>query len=143
MIKNLVTDCDGVLTDGKYYFSNKGKKKIAKKLLKSLKSKRNPPPDYFTMWILHIFSTSQDWNHASDIVELYRRTTSEVVKRYAALAVAVCGSRSEALVVKDDLSATSSLLRLAILSASNKLGKDERKHWKLANQIHGVVEKLV
>lgn len=124
-------------------FSFSEKKKIAKKLLKPLKSKRNPPPDYFAMWILHIFSTSQDWNHASDIVELYRRTTSEVVKRYAALAVAVCGSRSEALVVKDDLSAASSLLRLAILSASNKLGKDERKHWKLANQIHGVVEKFV
>ena len=119
------------------------KKNIAGKLLKPLKSRRNPPPDYYAMWILHIFSTSQDWNHARDIVELYERSTSEVVKRYAALAIAVCGNRAEAVAVKDDLHTASSLLRLGILSASNKLGKDERKHWKLANQIKGVVEKLI
>ena len=95
------------------------------------------------MWILYIFSTSEDWNHAGDIVALYQQSTSEVVKRYAALAIAVGGTRSAALVVKDDLPNASSLLRLAILCASNKLGRDERKHWKHANQIHGVVEKYV
>jgi hypothetical protein len=95
------------------------------------------------MWILYIFSTSADWNHVGDIVSLYQRSTSEVVKRYAALAIAVCGSRSEALVVKDDFPAASSLLRLAVLCASSKLGKDERKHWKLTNQIRGILEKFV
>ena len=65
------------------------------------------------------------------------------MKRYAALAVAVCGTRAEALIVKDDLPAASDMLRLAILSASNKLGGDERKHWKLAHQIQGIVEKIV
>lgn len=119
------------------------KKKISKKLLKPLKSKTNPPPDYYAMWILYIFSTSEDWNQVHDIVELYKNANSEVVKRYAALAIAVCGSRAEALMVKDDLSAVSDLVRLAILSASNKLGNDERKHWKLANQISGVAEKIV
>ena len=124
-------------------FSSTEKKKIAKKLLKPLKSTRNPPPDYYAMWILHIFSTSREWNHVSDTVDIFQRSTSEVVKRYAALAIAVCGNRAEALAVKDSFPAASSLLRLAILSASNKLGKDERRHWKLANQTHGVVEKFL
>jgi hypothetical protein len=119
------------------------KRRIAKKLLKPLRSKRHRPPDYYIMWVLHIFSTSKEWNWRTDIVEIYRSTTSEVVKRYAALAVAVGGTRSEALILKDDLPAASDMLRLAILAASNKLGSDERKHWKLAHQIRGIVEKLV
>ena len=119
------------------------KRRIAKKLLNPLKSKRNPPPAYYAMWILSIFSTSEEWNHAGDIVALYQQSTSEVVRRYAALAIATGGTRSTSLAVKDDLSSASSLLRLAILCASNKLGKDERKHWKLANQVHGIVEKYV
>jgi hypothetical protein len=72
-----------------------------------------------------------------------RNSTSEVVKRYAALALATCGSRTEALVVKDDFPAASDMLRLAILDASNKLGKDERRHWRLTHQIRGIVEKFV
>ena len=124
-------------------FSAAEKKRIAKKLLKPLKSKRNRPPAYYAMWILYIFTTSKDWDHVSDIVALYRHATSDVVKRYAALAIAVGGTRSEALVVKDDISSASSLLRLAILCASNRLGSDERKHWKLSNLIVGVVEKYL
>lgn len=122
---------------------NSERKKIAKKLLRPLKSKHNRPPDYYAMWVLYIFSTSENWNQLTDIIDIYRNSTSEVVKRYAALAVAVCGTRAEALIVKDDLPASSDMLRLAILSASNKLGKDERKHWKLANQIRGIAEKIV
>ena len=124
-------------------FSAAEKRRIAKKLLRPLKSKRNRPPAYYAMWILYIFTTSKDWDHVSDIVALYRHATSDVVKRYASLAIAVGGTRSEALVVKEDLSSASSLLRLAILCASNQLGSDERRHWKLGNQIVGVVEKYL
>ncbi len=119
------------------------KKKIAKKLLKPLKSKRNPPPTYYAMWMLYIFTTSEDWNQIKDIIQLYQNGSSEVIKRYAALAIAKGGSRAEALIIKDDLNAASDLLRLAILEASRKLGKDERKHWKLANQINGIIEKVI
>lgn len=119
------------------------KAKVAAKLLKPLKSKRHTPPEYYAMWILHIFSTSADWNHVGDIVSLYQQSTSDVVKRYAALAIAVCGTRAEALVVKDELAGATSLLRLAILAASHKLGKDERKHWKLSHDIRGILEKFV
>ncbi len=119
------------------------KKKIAKKLLNPLISKRNPPPAYYAMWMLYVFSTSGDWNHIKDIITIYQNSTSEVVKRYAALAIAKGGTRSEALVIKDDLGSASDMLRLAILEASQKLGKDERKHWKLAHQINGIIEKII
>ena len=125
------------------HLSKQSKKRIAKKLLKPIKSKRNPPPQYYAMWMLWIFSTSEDWNHIRDIVQIFRSTSSEVLKRYAALAIAKGGSRSEALIVKDGFSAASDMLKLAILKASHKLGKDERKHWKLANQVNGIVEKKI
>ena len=122
----------------------KGEKvRIAKKLLKPLRSRRNPPPDYYAMWVLHVFSTSADWNCSTEIMGLYQGTTSELVKRFAALALAMAGSRASALAVKEDMASASSLLRLAILCSSNRLGKDERKFWKLANPSIGVLEKFV
>ena len=123
--------------------SRSDKKVIAKSLLKPLKRRTNPPPMYYAMWVLHIFSTSEDWGHMSDIAAIYQKSNSEIVKRYAALAIAEGGARATALAVKDDLQNASSLLRLAILCASNKLGNDERKHWKRANQTHGILEKHV
>lgn len=119
------------------------KKKIARKLLNPIKSKRNPPPTYYAMWVLWVFSTSEDWNHKKDIIELYQNSSSEVIKRYAALAIARGGTRSEAIVIKDDFASSSDLLKLSILKASTKLGKDERKHWKLSNQIKGILEKKI
>ena len=131
-----------------YVLSLKGlsradRRDIAKSLLKPLKRRTNLPPVYYAMWVLHIFSTAEDWGHASDITAIYQKSNSEIVKRYAALAIAEGGARASALAVKDDLPNASSLLRLAILCASNKLGNDERKHWKQANQTQGILEKYV
>jgi hypothetical protein len=119
------------------------KKKIAKKLLSPLMNNQNPPPTYYIMWILYIFSTSEDWNQIKDIIIIYQKYKSEVVRRYAALAIAKGGTRNEALVIKDDFSGASDMLRLAILEASKKLGKDERKHWKLSHQMKGFIEKTI
>ena len=119
------------------------KKKIAKKLLKPLKNIMNPPPTYYAMWVLYIFTTSEDWNQINEIAHLYQNTTSEVIKRYAALAIAKGGSRSEALIIKNDYTASSDLMRLAILLATLKLGTDERKHWKLSVQVKGSIEKIL
>jgi hypothetical protein len=119
------------------------KKKIAKKLLNPLINKRTPPPAYYAMWMLYVFSTSEDWNHIKDLIKIYQDSNSEVVKRYAALAIAKGGTRADALVIKNDLGSASSLLRLAILEASKKLGKDERKHWKLSHQTKDIIEKII
>lgn len=117
--------------------------RIAKKLLKPLKSKRNPPPPYYAMWVLYIFSSSSDWNHAEEIFKLYVESSSEIIKRLAALVVFTSGTRAHALAIKDDYNNASPLLRMAILYASKKLGVDERKHWKLTNVINGPIEKLI
>lgn len=116
---------------------------IATKLLRPLKSKRNPPPPYYAMWILHVFASSTSWNHAKDILALYLGSNSEVVKRHAALALHSTANRAEAVAIKDDYTGASPLLRLALLFASKKLGQDERKHWKLSNGVNGGIEKLI
>ncbi|MFJ3151374.1 RNA-directed DNA polymerase [Pseudomonas hunanensis] len=123
--------------------SSKDRKTIAKKLLKPLKSKRNPPPPYYAMWVLHIFASSPRWNHSEEIFQLYSETTSEIIKRLAALVVYTSGTRAHALAIKDDYTNASPLLKMAILYASKKLGPDERKHWKLSNGISGAIEKLI
>jgi hypothetical protein len=124
-------------------FTRAEQRRIGAKLLKPLKSKRNPPPPFYAMWILHVFASTKDWDHTRDIVSLYTESGSEVIKRYAALAISASGDRAQALAIKDDYIAASPMLRLAILFASRKLGNDERKHWKLANGVSGGIEKLI
>lgn len=119
------------------------RKGIARKLLKPLRNARRSPPPYYAMWILHIFASGSEWNHAQDLVKLFSESSSEAVKRYAALALATSGTRSEALALKDEYVASSPLVKLAILFASRKLGSDERKHWRLSQGVGGVVEKNV
>lgn len=123
--------------------SSADRKKIAKKLLKPLKSKRNTPPPYYAMWVLHIFSSSPLWNHSEEIFQLYSETSSEIIKRLAALVVHTSGTRAHALAIKDDYANASPLLKSAILYATKKLGADERKHWKLSHSISGAIEKLI
>lgn len=119
------------------------RRRIAKKLLKPLQSRRRPPPPYYAMWILHIFASSPDWNHANEIVSLFTDSTSEVIRRACALVIQMSGTRAQAVAVKDAYPTASPLLRLAILGATHKLGADERKHWKLVQGVSGVVEKQV
>ena len=118
-------------------------RRISTKLLKPLRSKSSPPPSYYGMWILHIFASAPEWNHAGAIISLYTASTSEVMRRYAALAIHSSGSRSEALVIRDDYAGATPLLKLAILFASRKLGKDERAHWMKANRVTGGVERFI
>ena len=124
-------------------FSPTQKRRVGRKLLRPLNDSRNPPPPYYAMWILYIFATSSGWIAPSDIVRLYERSTSPIVKRYAALVISTCGTRAEAVALKDDLPAASSLLRLAIVAATGKLGQDERKYWRRANPTSDVIEKCV
>jgi hypothetical protein len=118
------------------------RKRVAAKLLKPLLSRQKPPP-YYAMWVLHIFASSAEWNHTTELTAIYTAATSEVAKRYAALAAFTSGTRATALAIKDDYVAASPLLRLAILAAVRRLGEDERKHWKLANSVSGVLEKAL
>ena len=119
------------------------RKSIAKKLLKPLQSKRRQPPPYYAMWVLHVFASSTDWNHANEAMKLFNDSGSEVIKRACALVIHKSGSRAQAVAVKDCYGSASQMLRLAVLCATHKLGADERRHWKLVQGVNGVVEKLV
>ncbi|WP_336683685.1 RNA-directed DNA polymerase [Stenotrophomonas maltophilia] len=119
------------------------RKSIAKKLLKPLQSKRRPPPPYYAMWILHIFASSPDWNHANEIMRLFSDSSSEVIRRSCALVIHKSGTRAQAVAMKDAYDRSSHMLRLGILCATHKLGADERRHWKLVQGVNGVIEKLV
>jgi hypothetical protein len=85
------------------------------------------PSEYYCIWILSIFEHDRNWNHAGELLRIFRETSSDTVRRSAALALAASGTRAQAVAVKDYLSAGSSLSRTAMLLATARLGKDERK----------------
>ncbi len=126
------------------HLSAKEKKKIADSLLKPiLPSQRYRAPEYYAVWILDLFANHAAWNHASQLLHIFRDTQSQTIKRYAALAIGNCGSRSEALVFKEHIAAATPLTRTAILIASAKLPRDERTHWRKSLTLSDPLEKAI
>ncbi|MGH9158371.1 MAG: RNA-directed DNA polymerase [Vicinamibacteraceae bacterium] len=116
-------------------------KKIGRELLKPLKLKGTP--EYVAMWLLSVFASSDRWNHAATIRDLYDHANSEVVKRYAALALSASGTRQHVLSTRPGFDGGSPLLRTAILRAWHRLGSDERTHWKRVSVISDPLEKVI
>jgi hypothetical protein len=87
------------------------------------------PSEYYSMWILSIFESGGNWNHAEDLLRIFQQTNSDVVRRFAALALSQSGTRAQAFALKNYLASGSPLSRTAILLASAKLGEDERQHF--------------
>jgi hypothetical protein len=122
----------------------KQKKKIADSLLKPiLPSQRYRAPEYYAVWILDLFANHAAWNHANQLLHIFRDTQSQTVKRYAAFAIGNCGSRSEALVFKEHISSATPLTRTAILIASARLPRDERTHWRKSLTLSDPLEKAI
>jgi len=122
----------------------KQKKKIADSLLKPiLPDRRYRAPEYYAIWILDLFAHHAAWNHASQLLNIFQDTQSQTIKRYAALAIGNCGSRSEALVFKEHIAAATSLTRTAILIGSAKLARDERTHWRRSLTLSDPLEKAI
>ena len=117
------------------------KKQIANAVLRPLLDERNPPPPYYGMWILNMIAEHSDWDGAELIRAVYSKTRSDVVQRYAALALAKIGNRSDVLQTTTDIDKSTALLRTAILLAWHKLGSDERSHWKRASVLTDLLEK--
>src|SRR5262249_9670390 len=98
--------------------------------------------DYYAIWILSIFAASPSWNHADKLLTILRETRSDAVRRYAALALATAGTRAEVLTVKHNLQAASHLCRTAMMMATSKMGRDERKYLRQSLRLHDTLEKL-
>jgi len=88
----------------------------------------NRTSEYYSIWILHLFALSRSWNHAELLLRIFRETHSDVIRRYAALALKSCGTRAEVILVARYLQAASPLCRTAILLATSRMGVDERRH---------------
>ncbi len=121
----------------------KERRKIATALLRPIVKNKIPPPDYYTMWVLSIFMSNSTWNNANKILKIFSETQSEVVRRYAALAIEMNGSRAQALSLRDHFDHASPLLKLALLRATRLLGADERRFWKRGKMISGHLEKRI
>ncbi len=100
------------------------------------------PSEYYSMWILSVFQHHRNWDHADDLLRIFRETSSDAVRRFAALALATSGTRAQALAIKDFLASASSLCRTAMLLATAKLGKDERQYFGKSLQLSDSLEKL-
>jgi hypothetical protein len=103
-------------------------REAAARLLRGIGDRRFS--EYYVIWILHLFSQSADWNHADTLLRIFREAHSDVVRRYAALALRTCGTRAQALEVARYIPSASHLSRTAILMATTRLGVDERKYLK-------------
>ncbi|HVA18038.1 MAG TPA: RNA-directed DNA polymerase [Candidatus Dormibacteraeota bacterium] len=126
------------------HFPPRKKKRIAEALLKPiLPNQRYRAPEYYAVWVLDLFANHAAWNHAAQLLHIFRDSASQTIKRYSALAIAKCGSRSEALVFKEAIAAATPLTRTAILIASAKLAGDERAHWRRSLRLSDQLEKAI
>jgi hypothetical protein len=100
------------------------------------------PSEYYSVWILSIFQNHKSWNHADELLRIFRETNSDTVRRFAALALATSGTRSQALAVKEYLGSGSPLCRTASLLATAKLPKDERQYFAKSLGLSDSLEKL-
>ena len=122
--------------------TKKQRDKVAKALLAPLTA-ATAPPDFVAMWILDVFASSPALNHARRLRHVYTSTASPIVKRYAALALAATGRRSDVVVTRQDIGGAKPLVRTAILQAWRRAGRDERKHWKQMMVSGDVLEKVI
>jgi hypothetical protein len=76
-------------------------------------------------------------------LRIFNTHPSDVVRRFAALALNANGSRADAVAMRTGYANSSPLTRLAILLASRKQGTDERKHWRQMLGLTGVLERLL
>ena len=113
---------------------------VANALLSGIGDKRFS--EYFGIWVLHLFGQARDWNHAETLHRIFRETHSDVIRRYAALALRTCGTRAQALEVSRYLSSASPLTRTAILLATARMGADERKYLKRGLRLTDSLESL-
>jgi len=106
------------------------RKRCAKELLAPvLASGDAQAPEFYAIWILDLFGRNANWNQAIDLGNIFSTASSQALRRYAALALAASGNRSQALSFKEAFQSSEPLTRLALLQGSRKLGADERKYW--------------
>jgi hypothetical protein len=98
---------------------------IGKRILQFLVSDQYFVPEFQEMWLLAPFTTSGNWNNASELRKLARDATNRFVRRQAILAMRQVGSRSALLDAKSALDDSRDWEQRAILYACSRLPQDE------------------
>ena len=100
------------------------------------------PSEYYCIWILSVFHSHKDWNHADNLLRILRETNSDAIRRYAALALMTSGTRAQVAQISKYLASASPLCRTAILLATTRMGSDERKYLRQTLHLSDALEKL-
>ena len=118
-------------------------RRVARALLAPILKHREPKAsEYYSMWILSVFQHARAWDNAERVLTVFRETSSDAIRRFAALALATTGTRPQAITLKKYISEASPLCRTAILLASSRLGPDERKYMRRGLRLNDPLEKL-
>ena len=73
--------------------------------------------DHYGAWILTVFVRDERWGCVDELVDMFRTSNSDVVRRYAALAVAKAGHGARLVESATSVSDESVMVRLALLKA--------------------------
>ena len=98
--------------------------------------------EYYSIWVLSIFAHDAAWNHADSILRIFREARTDVVRRFAALALGASGTRAQVIIVRQYLHSASALSRTAMLLATARLGQDERRYLKQSLRLSDTLERL-
>jgi hypothetical protein len=115
---------------------------VATDLLDPLLRQSKYASEYYAIWVLSIFASNAAWNHAENLLRIFRDTHSDAIRRFAALALRVSGTRAQVVNVRPYLQASSSLCRTAIILATAKMGQDERRYLRQSLRLHDSFERL-
>jgi len=118
------------------------RKQAATALLDPILKNSKYASEYYTIWVLSIFAETAVWDHAESLLRILREARSDAVRRFAALALGTSGSRAEVIHVKQYMASASSLCRTALMLATAKLGKDERKYLRQSLRLGDSCEKI-
>jgi hypothetical protein len=118
------------------------RKDAASALLDPILSGSRYASEHYAVWVLSIFAENPVWDHAESLLKILRETRSDVVRRFAALALKASGTRAQVIQVKQYFPSASSLCRTALMLACTKMGSDERKYLKQSLRLHDSFEKL-
>jgi hypothetical protein len=100
------------------------------------------PSEFYAIWMLDIFRHQRDWGHVDKLLRIFREASSDTVRRFAALALATSGTRTEAMAIREYLPSGSALSKTAMLLATAKLGRDERAYLRRGLRLGDSLEKL-
>jgi Reverse transcriptase (RNA-dependent DNA polymerase) len=116
--------------------------KVADALLDPILSGSRYASEYYSVWVLSIFADNPVWDHAEGLLRILRETRSDVVRRFAALALLASGSRAQIVQIRQYFASASSLCRTALMLASAKMGSDERRYLRQSLRLRDSFEKL-